>query len=148
MQFAVVARIHRADHGLVVLRSRPTVVFRFADEVFREAGIEFFVLRGDAVDDLFDEAELVAFVKNGEIIFVADLVGIRPEDSHAEGMECGCSDFIRLLLVEHSADTLLHLSSGFVGEGDGQDFRGRCASRYEPSDASHDGASFSGSRAR
>ena len=119
MEFAVVARIHRADDSLVVLRRGPAVVFGLADEVLCEAGIEFFIFRRDAIDDLFDEAELVAFVKNGEVVFVADLVGIGAKDPHAEGVEGGCGDFICLLLVEHSPDALLHLAGCLVCEGDG-----------------------------
>ena len=119
MEFAVVARIHRADHGFVVLRCGPAIVFGLADEVLCEAGIKFFIFRRDAIDDLFDEAELVALVKNGEVVFVADLVGIGAEDPHAEGVKCGCGDFIRLLLVKHSPDALLHLAGCLVREGDG-----------------------------
>ena len=147
MEFAVVACVNCSDDGLVVLRSCPAVVLGFADEVFCQAGVEFFILCCDAVDDFFDEPELVAFVENGKVVFIADLVGIGAENPHAEGMECGCRDLVGLLLGEHSPDALFHFASGFVGESDGQNFGGGGSRRDEPGDAGHDGAGFSGSRA-
>ena len=145
MEFAVVACINRSDDSLVVLRRGPAVVFGFADQVFCQPGVEFFILRYDAINDFFDEPELVALVENGEVVFVSDLVGIGAENPHAEGMECGCRDFVRLLLVEHSPDALLHFAGGFVGEGHGQNFGRRGSRRDQPCNAGHDGAGFSGS---
>ena len=87
MEFAVVAGIDGADHGLVILRRGPAIILGFADEVFREAGVEFFILRRHAVDNLFDEPELVTLVENREIVFVSELFGIGPENPHAESVE-------------------------------------------------------------
>ena len=90
---------------------------------------------------------MVALVENGEVVFIADLVGIGAENPHAEGMECGCGDLVGLLLVEHSPDTLFHFAGSFVGESDGQNFGGRGSRRDQPGDAGHYSAGFSGSRA-
>ena len=147
VEFAVVAGIDRADHGLVILRRGPAIILGFADEVFREAGVELFVLRRHAVDDLFDEPELVALVENREIVFVSELVGIGPENPHAEGVEGRGRDIGRLLLGEHSGDSLLHLAGGLVGERDGENFRGWRPGGDQPSDARNDRAGFSRSRA-
>ena len=146
MKLAVVAGIDRADHGFVVLWRGPAVVFGFADEVFCQAGIEFFILGRDAVDDFFDQPELVALVKDGEVVFVADFLGIASENPDAEGVEGGCGDLVRFVFAQHPGDALLHFAGRFVGEGDGQNFRRGSAGRDEPGDAGNDGSGFSSPR--
>ena len=140
-KFAVVAGIDRANHCLVVLRSGPSVVLRFADQVFCEAGVELFVFGCDSVDDFFDQPELVALVENSEIIFIADLVGIAPEDADAQGMKRAGGE-LRGFIIDHRFDAFLHLSSGFVGEGHCKDLAGFDALGDQPGDAGDDRARF------
>ena len=84
---------------------------------------------------------MVAFVKDREVVFVADLVCIGAKDPNAQSMKRAGRDLQRLV-VNHPFDALLHFASGLVREGHGENFRGIDARGDQPSDAGHDGSSL------
>ena len=82
---------------------------------------------------------MVAFVKDREVVFVADLDRIGTENPNAQSMKRAGRD-LRRLVVNHPFDALLHFAGGLVREGHSENFRGIDARGHQPSDAGHDGS--------
>ena len=82
---------------------------------------------------------MVAFVKDREVVFVADLDRIGTENPNAQSMKRAGRD-LRRLVVNHPFDALLHFASGLVREGHGENFCRIDARGDQPSDAGHDGS--------
>jgi len=81
----------------------------------------------DMAHDFAQGPELLRFVINDEIILIAQTVDIEPQDAHAERVKGADSRFRGFLTLftrrsfgDKLRDTLLHLPSRLVGEGDGQ----------------------------
>ena len=82
---------------------------------------------------------MVAFIKDREVVFVADLVCIGAEDPNAKSVKCA-GGYLGRLVVDHPLDAFLHFAGGLVCEGHGEDFGGIDARGDQPSDAGHDGS--------
>ena len=74
----------------------------------------------DPRGELLHQSHLVGLVEDAEVLLVTEQVGVAAEHPHAEGVEGGEGDLLRLLGIYHAADALAHLLGGLVGEGDSQ----------------------------
>ena len=82
---------------------------------------------------------MVAFVKDREVVFVADLDRIGAENPNAKSVKRAGRD-LRRLVVNHPLDALLHFAGGLVRESHSENFRGIDARGHQPRDAGHDGS--------
>ena len=93
------------------------------------AGFEGLVVKGEALEGLFDYGLLIGLVVDGEgagKAFVANAEGfdIAAEDAHAEAVEGGDGGLGEGGVAEDPGYSLAHLFGGLVGEGDGEDVVG------------------------
>jgi len=110
-------------------------VLGLADHIAGEAGVKRGLLVMDPCGELLHEPHLVGLVEDAEVLLVAEEMGVFPQHPHAEGVEGGEGDELRLLGVHRSRDALAHLLGRLVGEGDREDRVGIHALRDKPRDA-------------
>ena len=84
------------------------------------AGREALRVEAEVADDVAREAVGVGLVVDRELLRVAELVGVAPQDPHARGVERGHPHLLGDRPDERP-DAVLHLVGGLVGERDGQD---------------------------
>jgi hypothetical protein len=78
------------------------------------------------LDELFQQADLVVGVEDGEVRLEADQLGVAAQDLVADGVEGAEPGHALDHAADEPADALLHFARGLVGEGDGEDFAGPC----------------------
>ena len=116
--------------GIEVGRSQPLVLPTVDQSGERTGGPAFFVKIGGR-DELFEQAELVVGVEDGEVRLQADQFGVAAQHLGADRVE-GAEPGHPLHHVTHQPpDALAHFAGGLVGEGDAQDFARPCLSREE-----------------
>ena len=99
------------------------VVLGGADRGVHGAGREPLRVEPEVADDVAREAVGVGLVVDRELLRVAELVGVPPQDPHAGGVERGHPHLLGDR-ADEGADPVLHLVGGLVGEGDGEDLEG------------------------
>ena len=71
-------------------------------------------------DQLFEQPDLIIRVQNGEVRFQPNQFRVSPQQLHADRVERAEPRHPLHCFTKEATDTVLHLSRGFVGEGDGQ----------------------------
>jgi hypothetical protein len=74
------------------------------------------------LDELFQQADLVVGVEDGEVGLQAHQLGVAAQDFYADGVEGAKPGHALDHAADEPADALLHFARGLVGEGDGEDF--------------------------
>ena len=69
---------------------------------------------------LFNQPDLIPFVKDTEILPVAEHVGMFAKQSNAERVEGGEGDLLGLIGIHRGGHTLAHFACSLVGECHGQ----------------------------
>ncbi len=130
----------RAFGGGQVL-GRQRAVFPAVDDRGQLARGPAFVVDIGGLKQLFDQADLVVGVEDGEIGFQAHQFGMTAQKLDADGMEGAQPGHPLDRLPHHRAHTVFHLARGLVGKGHGEDFVGtRTARLQQMRDAGGQGA--------
>ena len=153
--FVAVADMFEHGEGIGVRTGGglPAVVLEPAEHGEDGGGIDLVGAAGDAGEDAFHGAQLVAFVIDHEVAFVAEVMDVVPEDANAEGVE-GADGGPGLASVslpgrfgQEFANAFLHFAGGLVGEGDGEDVVRCDAFPDHVGDAEGDDSCFAGAGA-
>ncbi len=131
-------------------------VLELAQHRQHRAGIGLLALGGNVREDFFDRAELLRFVVDDEIAFVAQFLDVLAQNADAERMEGADGRAVRLCASESGfrrsgsslRDALLHFARGLVGERDAEDVSRRNAALDHVRDAEGDDARLARARAR
>ena len=78
---------------------------------------------------LFEQAQLIVRIEDGEIGFEIDQFGVAAQDLDANGVEGAQPLHAFHRAADQGADPILHFARGLVGEGHRQDLPGRCPAR-------------------
>jgi len=138
----------RSEQSLFVLRRRPAIVLRAADRALRHLRIELLVARRGASDDLFDQAVLIAFVINAEVILVTEAIDPGAQDAKAERVERRHRDFLRGGGIDDRTQARSHFRGRLVCERHREDVRRIDSLGDEVSHSHRDDASLARARAR
>ena len=139
---------HGVGGGEEIFLGIDHVVLGPGDAAEGYAGLEGFVVEGEALEGLLDDGLLVGLVVDGEgagkaLVANAEGFDVAAEDAHAEAVEGGDGGLGEGAVAEDLFDALAHLLGGLVGEGDGEDVVGGDASLFnEVGDAVSDDAGF------
>src|SRR5215212_2649894 len=99
-------------------------VLRGANLGLKRPRVEALGVLAELHDAPLDEPDLIRAVVDGELSFVAELLGVDAQDAGAEGVEGGDPHPPGVGADEESYP-VLHLTGGLVGEGYSQDLFGR-----------------------
>ena len=115
------ARVVRRLRARQILLRRDAGVLGAAD--LREHGAvrERLLVEIHLLENALDDRLTVRRVVDREAVWVAELVGIAPQDAHARGVERRGPDVRRGLGPEHALDAVLELVGRLVRERDGDD---------------------------
>ena len=110
-----------------------------------------FGAKRDLAQDAANHAKLLGCVVDDKVFFVAQLRDVQTQNADAQRVERADGRLLRLaILADHAAlghqafHTLLHLTRGFVGEGDGENVPGPDAARDHVSHAAGDDSRLAG----
>ena len=106
--------------------SRLCSIGHFIDQVILGIGngpqngpfIPFLRIQIQGLQDALHQGSLLTWIDNGKIAIVANMIRISTEDTHTHGVE-SCNQAILGSWIQ-LISPLLHLPSGFIGKGNGQ----------------------------
>ena len=105
--------------GIEILRVQPPV-FPLVDQTGKHPRRPAFLVDFGGLDQLLEQAQLVVGVENGEIALQADQFGMLAEHFRADAVEGAEPGHALETLADDCCNPLLHLASGLVGEGHGE----------------------------
>ncbi len=133
--------------GVEVCGREPLVLPAIDQPGERASGPAFLVEIGRG-DQLFEQAELVVGVENGEIRLQPDQFGVATQHLGPDRVEGAEPRHPLHHVADQPPDAFAHFAGGLVGEGDAQDFARPCLSREQQmGEARGERGGLSGARA-
>ena len=149
----LVAFVDAGDHLVAVgaqrhVTGQQQVVLGGGDGGVHPGGAVGLIVNIQFADGAFDQRNLVISVKNDEVGFVGQVIGLSPQEAGAHGVEGTQPDALEVLL-HHVDHAVLHFTGSLVGKGNSDDVVCRHAAALdEVRQAAGEHARFAGTGTR
>lgn len=124
LQCGLIQAVHLGGLGLPLVFAQRVNFIGLQQIVFPKGNLVLGFVNGVAVivaQNFGDDFRAVCAVQNGEILFVANVLGFFAQNPHTQSVKGGHGQAARVFFAQAVCDALLHFFGGFVGEGNGGD---------------------------